>query len=293
MGRPVLPLVKKMTCGSRSSSPGASTSAAGAGAAARSSSAWETRSKPRPSIWPACSSSASSSRGRAYPTTVAASSAPRRAFTGANTAPSFASAKKIVSASSEVSPHHATRSPCPTPMPASACPARLARSSSSANVTEPPESCVAATRRGVERAACRSTFPISSATTGHLDGADACVTTTASGRQYDGHVRESVSPDRGRDRPGGGPAGPPRAPPGRRRAHLRRVRRPGPARQPRARGARCPPRRPGLGDGPQLDRVLRGAARHRPPRRHRRARQRPLQGGRGRLARRRTRARPR
>ena len=121
-GRPVLPLVKKTTWVDASLRPsGLPASTASSRSAAANSSAWGTGSGSRPSKSAACDSSAISRCGFAYSSTSTASSAPRRALTGMNAAPRRARALKIGIASSDVSPHHATRSPTPMPSPASAC----------------------------------------------------------------------------------------------------------------------------------------------------------------------------
>ena len=79
-----------------------------------------------------------------------------------NAAPSFAAAPKTGMASSDVSPHHATRSPRPTPAAASVRAMRLDAASSSPKVSSSGP-IVAASRVGTTPAACRSTSPISSA----------------------------------------------------------------------------------------------------------------------------------
>ncbi len=117
-GRPVLPLVKKMTCGSRSSS-----SAASGGRAApvgisgeNGTSTRAASSAPSLAVRRAAQQQPGVGRIRRRATT---SSSDARAFSGANTAPILASAANTGTASSDVSPHHSTRSPRPTQRPRS------------------------------------------------------------------------------------------------------------------------------------------------------------------------------
>src|SRR5438552_6206423 len=152
-GRPVLPLVKKMTCGSRSSTSDASgTSVTPVGTSGENG-----RSTRAASSAPAstCDAPHNSSRGRAYSATEAVSSTEARAFSGANTAPIFASAANTGTASMEVSPHHNTRSPRPTRIPRSPFAIRFARWSISPNV-KASSSSVTATAFGATRAALAS-----------------------------------------------------------------------------------------------------------------------------------------
>ena len=74
-------------------------------------------------------------------------------------APSLANAPKIGIAANPVSPHHATRSPRPTPRAASARATWLVRASSSPKVRS--SSPIVAASRRTTAAACRITFPTS------------------------------------------------------------------------------------------------------------------------------------
>ncbi len=137
-GRPVLPLVKKITWGSVSRRPGSSIGALGssrrrASSTTRSgSSAYSRPAASRPAsptgsnaqagmpassasfpATPARAESTIRSEGRASRATSAASSAPTRAFNGAKTAPSRASATKSGRTSIDVSAQPTTRSPWP------------------------------------------------------------------------------------------------------------------------------------------------------------------------------------
>ena len=152
-GRPVLPLVKKMTCGSRSSRSDASgPSATPVGISGENGTSTRVASSAPAST---CDSPHRSSRGRAYSATGAISSTDARAFSGANTAPIFASAANTGTASIEVSPHHSTRSPRPTQSPRRPFAMRLARRSSSPNVRASSSS-VTAIASGATRAALAS-----------------------------------------------------------------------------------------------------------------------------------------
>ena len=105
------------------------------------------------------------SRAAAGPGRTRRRVAPRRtdarAFKGANTAPSFARAPNTGSASSEVSPHHSTRSPRPMPSDAKPFAMRFAAASNSPNVIASSSS-VAAIASGAVRAACARISPINS-----------------------------------------------------------------------------------------------------------------------------------
>ena len=175
LGRPVLPLVKNTTCVcALPSGPTASRRRpATPDPQRRTASSCVSGASPTPDASAAWGSSAISSVGLAYSSTSAASSAPRRAFTGMNAAPRRASASKIGMASSDVSPHHATRSPSPMPREATARATWLARASSSPKVRASSAS-VAARCRGVARAACRTTSPTS------RSGAGRCTLTRGS-----------------------------------------------------------------------------------------------------------------
>src|SRR5262245_48226670 len=99
------------------------------------------------------------SDGRANPAISVASSTPRIAFAGANTAPSLASAANTGTASSDVLLQSTTRSPYCTPRSASTCACAFAAALSSANVSE-RSPIAAATRVGTARAPARKMSPI-------------------------------------------------------------------------------------------------------------------------------------
>ena len=116
LGRPVLPLVKNSTCGSLSRRAGSTTSSSRESVRPSAAPAGDSgRRGAAASASAACAASATSSRARASFARSAASSRPSRALSGANTAPSLASATKAAARRAPCPPRPTTRSPWPTP----------------------------------------------------------------------------------------------------------------------------------------------------------------------------------